>query len=770
MRYFALSIISFIFGCSFIIVENKFLLFICFISFSLFILMKKDDEQILNKILCLLFFIFGIVHSNSFCLDIECLNKKISDYEGKKIKVYGKLKSFYISERSVKIIFESEKIKYKNINLKFSKKIKLLSFFPKKDFDFKILSGYGYNFEIDGILTKIYSPQNPLVFSYSENLSNSKIFFKIDNPKIIKKETGKNFSISDFAIYLKSKIFFYIDKKHSDFVKPVIIGILFGDKSLFTSSHREIFEKTGTLHILAASGFHISVIILFFLFLFKKIKLSPTISFIILLPILLLYMNMAGESPSILRAGIMALLSLLSVSLNRDCDIISALCFAVGFMIFMNPFNILNCSFLLSGSAICGIIFYIRFINQIILLNFKSPFNKIIESIFLSLSIESVTLPISVLFFCQWTPFSFFSNIIATPLASVILIFGFLEPIFNILSPINEFIVFLMISSLKFLSLFKFSRIFLCSPSIYFVFLYYAIFFICSYFDFFTKKVKKYFFCFPIIFILFFVSYSLLIPYFFKPPKYMEILFFSIGNADSSLIITPNGKKILIDCGTSGIRKGIDVGKNVIAPYLLKSGIDNIDYVFITHEHEDHLGGLYSLSKRIKIKNLFASKFIAGKFVGLEKAKPIMAGDIINISDDIKINVLSPSSEFFYNDINSKSLVLKIVYGQNSILYCADIDFETENKILNSFDVKCDVLKIAHHGSITSSSDVFLKNTKAKIAIISCDRGDITHPSKCVLDRLTKYGIKYYKTDEIGAIRLAVRKKNIRLIQNREKL
>ena len=189
-------------------------------------------------------------------------------------------------------------------------------------------------------------------------------------------------------------------------------------------------------------------------------------------------------------------------------------------------------------------------------------------------------------------------------------------------------------------------------------------------------------------------------------------MFFNIGNADSSLIITPNGKKILIDCGTSGLRKGIDVGKNVIAPYLLKSGIDNIDYVFITHEHEDHLGGLYSLSKRIKIKNLFASKFVAGKFIGLENAMPIMAGDVINISDDIKIYVISPSSDVFYSDINSKSLVLKIVYGQNSILYCADIDSDTENKILNSFDVKCDVLKIAHHGSITSSSDLFLKNTK----------------------------------------------------------
>lgn len=768
MRYFALSIISFIFGCSFIIVENKFLLFTCFISFSLFILMKKDDEQILNKILCLLFFIFGIFHSNSFCCDIEYLKKNISIYDGKKITFYGKAKSFYISEKSVKIIFEADKIIYKNINLKLPKKVKFLSFFSKKDFDFRNLYNYGYCFKIEGILTKIYSPKNPLVFSYSENLSNNEIFFKIEKPKILKKQIGNYFSISNIAIYLKSKIFFYIDKKHSDFVKPVIMGILFGDKSLFTINHREIFEKTGTLHILAASGFHISIITLLFLFVFKKIKLSPVISFFILLPILLLYINMAGESPSILRAGIMALLSLISVSLNRDYDIISSLSFAVGLMIFINPFNILNCSFLLSVSAICGICFYIRFINKIVIANFKFPLNKIIESCFLSISIESLTLPISVLFFCQWTPFSFLSNIIATPLASIILIFGFLEPVFNILSPLNEFVALLMIHLLKILSLFKFSQIFLCSPSIYFIFLYYSLIFLCSYFNFFTKEIKKYIFYIPIIFMLFFVSYSLMIPYFFKSPKSMEVVFFNIGNADSSLIITPNGKKILIDCGTSGIRKGIDVGKNVIAPYVLKSGIDKIDYVFITHEHEDHLGGLYSLSKRVKIKNLFASRFIANKFIGLENAKPIEAGDILNISDDIKIYVLSPSSENFYGDINSKSLVLKIVYGESSILYCADIDLETEKKILSSFDVKCDVLKVAHHGSVTSSSEEFLKNTKAKIAIISCDRGDLTHPSKVILDRLNKYGIKYYKTDEIGAIKLEIKKKDIKLIQNRE--
>lgn len=758
MRYLALSIISFIFGVSFFIVENKFLLFVIYSFFSTFILMKKDDERILNKILCLLFFVFGLVHSYVFCNDIESLKETISVFEGKKIKVYGKLKSFYVSERSVKFIFEIEKIKLRNKLCNLNKKIKIICFFPKKDFDFRNLYNYGYNFEIDGTLEKIYYPKNPLVFSYSENLANSQIFFKIDNPKILKKYMEKSISISNFAVYLKSKIFCYIDKNHSDFAKPVIMGILFGDKSLFTENHREIFEKTGTLHILAASGFHISIIILSFLFVLKKLKISPIFSFLLLLPILLLYINMAGESPSILRAGIMALLSLLAVSLNKGYDLISSLCFAMGFMIFMNPFNILNCSFWLSVSAICGIIFYINFINKIVIVNFKFPLNKIIESCFLSFSIEAFTLPISVLFFCQWTPFSFLSNIIATPLAYLVLLIGFLEPILNILSPINEFVVLLMISLLKFLSFFRFSQIFLCSPSIYFIFLYYSLIFICSYFDFFTKEVKKYFFCFPIIFVLIFVSYSLLIPYCFKSPKSMEVIFFSVGNADSSLIITPNGKKILIDCGTSGMRKGIDVGKQVLAPYLLKSGIDSLDYVFITHEHEDHLGGLYSLSKRVKIKKVFASKFIAGKFLGLENANQIGAGDILNISDDIKIQILSPSNENFYGDENSKSLVLKIVYGSSSILYCADIDLDTEKKILSSFDVKCDVLKVAHHGSITSSSDEFLKNTNSKIAIISCDRGDVTHPSKIILDRLNKYRIKYYKTDETGAIKLEVRK------------
>ena len=758
MRYFALSVISFIFGVSFFIVENKFLLFTIFIFFSLFILMKKDEEQILNKILCLLFFVFGLCHSYIFCNDIESFKKTMLYFEGKNVRCYGKVKSFYIFDKSVKFIFEVDKIQLKNKLYHLNKKSKIICFFSKKDFDFRNLYYYGYYFKIEGILSKIYSPKNPLVFSYSENLSNSGIFYKIEKAKILKKYTDKKFSISNFAVYLKSKIFFYIDKSHSDFVKPVIMGILFGDKSLFTENHRDIFEKTGTLHILAASGFHISIITLFFLFVLKKMKISPIISFLLLLPILLLYINMAGESPSILRAGIMAMLSLLSVSLNKGYDLISSLCFAIGFMIFLNPYNILNCSFLLSASAILGICFYMNFINKIVVFNFKFPLNKIVESCFLSFSIEAFTLPISILFFCQWTPFSFLSNIIATPLASLILLIGFIEPILNILSPLNEFIVLLMINSLKFLSLFKFSQIFLCSPSIYFIVLYYCLIFICSYFDFFTKEVKKYFFCFPIIFMLFFVSYSLLIPYSFKSPKSMEVIFFSVGNADSSLIITPNGKKILIDCGTSGIKKGVDVGKYILAPYILKSGIDNLDYVFITHEHEDHLGGLYSLSKRVKIKKVFASKFVAGKFLGLENANPIGAGDIVNISDDIKIEVLSPSSENFYGDINSKSLVLKIVYGHSSILYCADIDLEAEKKILSSFDVKCDVLKVAHHGSVTSSSDEFLKSTNSKIAIISCDKGDQNHPSHIILDRLNKYGISYYKTDEMGSVELEVRK------------
>ena len=238
----------------------------------------------------------------------------------------------------------------------------------------------------------------------------------------------------------------------------------------------------------------------------------------------------------------------------------------------------------------------------------------------------------------------------------------------------------------------------------------------------------------------------------------VEVSFVDVGQGDCAVVITPHKKCIIIDAG--GIReKMFDVGGRVVVPYLKYENIREVDKIFLTHVHEDHSGGAGAVIKKYPVgevitagesKSEYASVFgIAEEYLPALRAG--QAGEVIKI-DGVAVEIIFAPKVGSGNEISN---VYRVSYGEVSFLITGDLIKEVEEEILREgIDVSSTVLKVAHHGSKTSSSEEFLKAVKPRCAVISVGYGNtFGHPRPEVLERLNNLPTKIYRTDRDGLIK-----------------
>ena len=366
------------------------------------------------------------------------------------------------------------------------------------------------------------------------------------------------------------------------------------------------------------------------------------------------------------------------------------------------------------------------------------------------------------------------STIIITPILCVTFFSGYINLLISFIFPkistITMWLSKIMFGIFNYIanisSKINFLRIQITTPNFIVIAFYYLI---VLYFTFLYKKshkpkIKK---CFIIVIVI-----SLVFTIVKNYNRNFEIHFIDVGQGDSTLSITKQNTKILIDGGGSEIGD-YDVGEKVLVPYLLDRGIKNIDYIIISHFDEDHCGGLVAVIEKLKVKNVIIAKQFKyssnyEKFIELTQNKKIKlidveAGSRINIDTDVYIDVIWPNSNKIINEniLNNNSLVCKIKYKNFSMLCTGDVEELAEVQILEQYKgkqiLKSDILKVAHHGSKSSSIDGVLAEIKPQIALIGVGKNNkFGHPNNGVLERLQTLKCKIYRTDECGEISIIV--------------
>jgi competence protein ComEC len=246
-----------------------------------------------------------------------------------------------------------------------------------------------------------------------------------------------------------------------------------------------------------------------------------------------------------------------------------------------------------------------------------------------------------------------------------------------------------------------------------------------------------------------------------------------VGEGDCIFVRAPNGRTLLIDGGThesevptAGSTQR-DVGERVILPFLLTQGVMRLDAIVLTHPHDDHVNGLATVVRSLSVGKILDGEqghaepsYEKFKHEARRKNIPIIRarrGQTLDLGDGVKVYVLAPIEPHLKNtrsDLNNNSVAIKITYRHVSFLLAGDMEQEAESRLwLRGDKLRSTVLKVAHHGSRTSSTPEFLRAVRPQIAVISCGaRNQFHHPSRITLQRLEEMDAQVYRTDVHGAV------------------
>jgi competence protein ComEC len=248
----------------------------------------------------------------------------------------------------------------------------------------------------------------------------------------------------------------------------------------------------------------------------------------------------------------------------------------------------------------------------------------------------------------------------------------------------------------------------------------------------------------------------------------LQVAFLDVGQGDAAFLRFPNQQTMLIDGGDRSFQR--DEGEKTVLPFLQSVHALHINYLIGSHAHNDHIGGFLALVNSLSIDTLVLSgyQYNSRLFTSLltaakKKNIPIMTvikGDILSPDPACRVYILHPDSvynqakNFYGAECNNSSVVLKVQYGANRILFTGDLEVSGERPLLQyDYFLESEIVKIGHHGSSTSTSDALLQKVNPLVALISvAKKNKFRHPSPKTLKRLQNYGVKTYLTSHEGAV------------------
>lgn len=615
---------------------------------------------------------------------------------------------------------------------------------------------YGAKCKLFGEVRKPEVSSNPGQFNYNEYLANNGIHYEmiLSSLEDISCQDGGALS----SIYkFREQVMKLITSRYSEETNAWILALVVGDDQTIPKDTIELFRRWGLSHILAISGLHIGLVvgILYLLTIKLNIMTKENAQYIVIftLPI---YAIIAGGEPSVWRASLMILIVIILQKFKRKLSIIDIISMTFLGLIFVNLYYIFHVGFQLSFIVTFGII-----LSQNWLLQGNSLWLQMIKLSFIS---QLIIIPLQVIYFYNVNPLSILLNVLVIPYFTFFVIpFMFFLLVISPIDQIKAILdsVFNVVHQQGFLPVLEWLDHHLYFPWItgyfpmVFIVFYYALLIAMMYNLHFEKRVRAFSYGIVLtVLLVVIVSRPYLSPY-------GAVTMLDIGQGDAIVIELPYRKGVfLVDAG-SGIsfedmQPSDNIYQSVIRPFLHYRGIDEIDAMVLSHEDMDHVGSVPYIVEDFRVGSIVVSQYFQSNpeldeaINGVEMIR-VASGDVVTINEK-RFTFLSPGVD--RKGSNENSLVFQISLGGKRWLFTGDMDMAAEKAVLEKYpDLRVDVLKVAHHGSNTSSNPLFITSTKPRYALISVGENNrYGHPSSEVLNILESEDIHILRTDKSGAI------------------
>lgn len=779
----------------------------------------KKSNKLITILTIISFVILGLLNIN-FCLYLDPGPKNIIHYITKEKVIVEGIVSENPQESAdrTELIVSARRLIKDDSDIPIEGRI-LLSVADTQEIN------YGDFIRFTTRLRTPHSFHNPGGFDYEKYLKYRGVivrgFIKDSSGIVVLRENQGNIFKTILERFRK-KIKIFIEDNSLSPEREIIQAMILGNQSEIPKDIMEKFNRTGTTHIIAISGFNIGIIA--FLSFFVIRLLMRTSSYLLLrfnivkvstifgiIPVVI-YTFIAGMGISVVRASIMALTFMIAIILNKDRDLYNSLALAALVILIISPHSLYDVSFQLSFVAVWAILFITPKFTAIShqgypeeisthTVRVKKIFTNVYIFIIVSFAATLGTLPLIIFYFNRVSTIVLLSNIIVVPIMGIIAIpvctaIIIALPLSHALAllflNIASYLVRISVSIVDFFASLPGSSFFVSTPTILEMAAYYLLLIVAMKLLYLWRhkednhserksgiSQKLYRISFAAL-AVFFVGDTI---YLYTRDIHNEILkvtFIDVGQGSSSLIVLPGGKNILIDGG--GTYENIfDIGKYVIAPFLWHERIKEIDIVILTHPHPDHLNGLITILSNFDVKEVWTNgekgdfetyqdfmqiikeKNITHRLVSEQYNDTIINGTILSVFNPVKPIDLKSDLARKYDRTNNDSLVVKLTFGKVSFLLPGDISGPSENRLVkSSHDIKSRIMLVPHHGGFTSSTMPFLDKVQPEFAIVSCGFDNVFNdPHPDVLQRFSRLGTRILRTDINGAISVTTDGTNI---------
>ncbi len=565
----------------------------------------------------------------------------------------------------------------------------------------------------------------------------------------------------------------------------VLSAMVLGQKSGLSNPLKDRFARAGISHLLAISGLHLSIIgFLSFLVILQIFRPFPycvnlglakkTALALTLIP-LSGYAVLSGFSPATQRAMIMAAVLIWAMLIDRETDPLNVLCLAGLLILSIDPSAVFSVSFQLSFFAVAGIILGLTLVNKKELMPRSKWSARIVTAFWVSLFAGAATFPLTARYFNTASYIFMFSNLIFVPviglgclpigLAASATLFVY-PPLANGLMDLALALISFCLSLVSTIAALPFASSRIVAPSLVEIGLFYLM--AGGLFAFFAgyKGIGKG--CMAIAVAAGLGCMGLDVKHrFFSGQLTATVL--DVGQGESSVVKTPEGKVILLDCGGFSSGSGFNVGRYVVGPYLWREKIMSIDLVILSHPQADHMNGLgfildnFNVGLVVRNKDTSDSNDFAQLLAAIQtKNIPVRTPDFPGTDIDVGAVRVSfyPARTQSRSDLNHNSLVVRLNFKKFSMLMTGDIDAAREAGLClaHPFSLESTIMLAPHHGSRTASTKIFLDQVNPESVIVSCGyRNRYGFPHFEVLKRYHSKKIKVYRTDLNGAVTIRTR-------------